>query len=357
VAYQIRGLLAGHDRDRFEIFGYACNPDDGTPYRRRLADACDHFRDLHAATNPSIARQINADGVQILVDLSGHSRDNRLGIAALRPAPVQVGYLGFLGTTGADFVDYVLADPIVVPPAHAVYYTEKIAYLPYCYQANDDQMPMVAPSGQRSLWALPDQAFVYCSFNQPYKIDARLFGVWMAILRRVDHGVLWLAQRSALARVNLSRAAEQARIDPARLIFAGFAPLEQNLARLQLADLVLDTLIYNGGATTANALWAGVPVLSTLGAHWVSRMSASALEAVGLPELIAGDLDEYEELAVALAREPLRLGALRDRLRKNRIGAPLFNTRQFTRHVEEAYARMWHRHAAGLAPQSFRVAP
>lgn len=357
VAHQIRGLFENHDRRQFEVFGYACNPDNGTAYRQKLAGACDHFRDVHARSNSAVARQIHADGIHILVDMSGHSRDNRLAVAALRPAPVQVSYLGFLSTTGASFIDYVISDPLVVPEAHAVFYTEKTAYLPHCYQANDDMMPIDRKPYSKSHWHLPDHAFVFCSFNQPYKIDAKLFHTWMDILKRVDHSVLWLVERSPVARENLRGAAGKADVDPARLIFAGFVPLEQNLARLQFADLVLDTLIYNGGATTSNALWAGVPVLTTLGSHWVSRMSASALTAIGLPELIAEDLEDYGRKAVELANAPHKLAAIRRRLWHQRSSTPLFDTPLFARHMEKAFTHMWHRHVNGLKPASFKVQP
>jgi predicted O-linked N-acetylglucosamine transferase (SPINDLY family) len=357
VAFQVRGLLEKHDRNHFEIFGYATNPDNGSSYRRKLIDACNHFRDVHARTNLSIAEQIHKDGVDILVDMSGHSRDNRLGIAALRPAPIQVSYLGFLSTTGAGFIDYVLADEVVIPEDHSAFYTEKIAYLPHCYQANDDGMPIAVQRQNRHQWDLPDDAFVYCSFNQPYKIDARLFQTWMRILKRVDHGVLWLVERSGQAVNNLRRAAEQAKVDPARLVFTGFVPLDQNLARLRLADLGLDTVTYNGGATTSNALWAGVPVLTAMGGHWVSRMSASALQCTGLSELIAADLDEYAQIAVELAANPDRLEAVRDHLHRQRLASPLFNTALFTRYVEKAYESMWQRHICGLPPESFRIEP
>lgn len=357
VAHQIRGLFENHDRRQFEVFGYACNPDDGTSYRQKLAGACDHFREVHSRSNYAVAKQIHEDGIHILVDMSGHSRDNRLAVAALRPAPVQVSYLGFLSTTGADFIDYVIADPLVVPEGHARFYTEKIAYLPHCYQANDDRMPIGRHPYDKGHWHLPEAAFVYCSFNQPYKIDANLFETWMAILKRVDRGVLWLVERSPVAKENLRRAAGKADVDPARLIFAGFVPLEQNLARLQLADLVLDTLIYNGGATTSNALWAGVPVLTMLGSHWVSRMSASALHAIGLPELIARDVEDYGARAVDLALNPPKLSALRSRLHHHRSTAPLFDTPLFTRHMESAFTQMWQRHVDGLKPASIKVQP
>jgi predicted O-linked N-acetylglucosamine transferase (SPINDLY family) len=357
VAYQIKGLLENHNRNHFKIYGYACNPDDGSPYRQRLAEACDHFLDVHTRTNESIARQIQSDGIQILIDMAGHSKNNRLGIAAMRPAPVQVSYLGFLSSTGADFIDYVLADPIVIADRHAPFYTENIVYLPHCYQANDDTLPVVDQSENRIQWNLPEKAFVYCSFNQPYKIDADLFQTWMNILNRVEKSVLWLVERSGPARENLCRSAQKAGVDPKRLVFTGFVPLEQNLARLGLADLVLDTRIYNGGATTANALWAGVPILTILGENWVSRMSASALHAVGLPGMIAGNLDAYEKMAVDLALVPEKLETMRAHLQTHRLALPLFQTSLFTQHVEKAFTHMWQRYCTGLPPASFQVEP
>lgn len=357
VAHQIRGLLEKHDRRQFEIFGYALNPDDGTPYRQRLSRVCDHFRELHQMSDPAAAQIIHGDHIQILVDLAGHSRNNRMGIAALRPAPIQVSYLGFLGTTGADFIDYVIADAVVVPEGDKRFYAEKVVHLPHCYQANDDQLPIAQHPYQRHELKLPDKGFIYCSFNQPYKIDAALFHTWLKILKQVDGSILWLVERSPLAKANLRRAAEKAQVNPDRLVFAGFLPLERNLARLQLADLVLDTRIYNGGATTANALWAGVPVLTILGNNWVSRMSASALAALDLPELITEDLNTYAQKAVRLAKNRSAMEALRNKLRAQRHTAPLFNTTLFTRHMEKAYTLMLERYEKNLAPESFSVHP
>jgi predicted O-linked N-acetylglucosamine transferase (SPINDLY family) len=357
VAYQIRGILEKHNRKRFEIFGYACNPDDGSPYRRLLADACDHFHDVHRQSNLSIAKQIQKDGIQVFVDMSGHSKGNRLGIAALRPAPVQVSYLGFLSSTGADFIDYVLADKIVLPEAQVQYYSEKVVYLPHCYQANDDRISISRQPQSRKQWGLPAQGTVYCCFNQPYKIDHTIFAVWMRILKRVENSVLWLVKRTSLACENLRREAVHAGVDPNRLIFTGFVPMDINLARLQLADLVLDTKIYNGGATTANALWAGVPLITNPGRHWVSRMSASALYAMGLKELVADDLVAYETLAVELGLQPARLNAIRNKLAEQRRSTPLFDTELFCRHMESAYETMWKQWQSGLPPTSFTVSP
>jgi protein O-GlcNAc transferase len=357
VAYQIRGLLAAHNRHHFEIFGYACNADNGSMYRRLLSRACDHFIDIHDCSDIDAARQIHSDGIHILVDMMGYSQDNRIHITAMRPAPVQASYLGFLGTTGAPFIDYIIADPIVIPPEQAIHYAEKIAYLPYCYQANDDELPMAAEEYSRKDYHLPADGVVYCCFNQPYKIDARLFAIWLDILKQVDGSVLWLTEQNGLARKNLCREAEKAGLNPARLIFTDFIPHEHNLARLKLADLALDTCIYNGGATTSNALWAGVPVLAILGNHWVSRMSASALNAVGLPELVARNLSEYGRIAVNLGRNPVKLKTLRNKLAFQRKRAPLFNTRLFTRHMETAYAAMWQRCRDNQPATTFMVQP
>jgi predicted O-linked N-acetylglucosamine transferase (SPINDLY family) len=276
-------------------------------------------------------------------------------IAALRPAPIQINYLGFLGTTGADFMDYVIADPIVIPQEHQPYYTEKIACLPHCYQANDDRLPIADRVYDRSEFGLPEKGTVFCSFNQPYKIDEQLFQAWMDILKQTDNSVLWLIGQSKQARSNLARAADKAEVDPSRLVFAGALSIDRHLARLKLADLALDTRRYNGGATTANALWAGIPVLTILGTHWVSRMSASALHAVGLPDLITHNLDDYKRLAICLAGNPDKLRRLHEQLTLKRFNTPLFNTRLFTQHIENAYRTMWQRHLHGLPPASFKV--
>jgi protein O-GlcNAc transferase len=357
VAHQMRGVLARHDRSDFEIFVYACNPDDGTRYRRYLSEASDHFTDIHGLTDIQAARQIFNHQIDILVDLSGHSQGARTRIGALRPAPLQVNYLGFLGTSGADHVDYVLADRIVVPEHHRQWYTEKVVYLPHCYQANDDDLPISTRVFERCEHGLPQNAMVYCCFNQPYKIDAWLFEVWMDILRQSAGSVLWLLEQNQLARSHQCRAAERSGVDPKRLVFAGALSIELHLARLKLADLALDTRTYNGGATTANALWAGVPLLTMLGNHWVSRMSASALHAVGLSGLVARDLDDYRRLAITLASEPQHLKSWREALAARRLQAPLFNTGLFVRHLEKAYRTMWQRHLDGQPPAAFAVQP
>jgi protein O-GlcNAc transferase len=357
VAHQIRGMLAAHNRQEFEIFGYMANPDDGTRYRQLLIEACDRTRDIHDLSPLAAARNIYEDGIHILVEMSGYSKDSLMPIASMRPAPLQISYLGFLGSTGADCIDYTLADLVVVPPEHTTHYSEKVIHLPHCYQANDDMQAISNRSVDRKDYNLPLDSFVYCSFNQPYKIDANLFDIWMRILKNVNSSVLWLIERSPLATDNLKQAAVKAGVDPARLVFTGFVPLEENLARLRLADLVLDTLQYNGGATTSNALWAGVPVLTVLGTHWVSRMTASALRAIGLPELISPDRQTYEHIAIDLANHPGKMTALRRKLSIQRQCAPLFDTRLFTQHVEFAFRHIWKQYATGIKPRSFAVPP
>ena len=353
----MRGVLARHDRSTFEIFAYACNPDDGTRYRRYLSQASDHFTDIYGLSDVRAARQISCDQIDILVDLSGHSQGGRLQITALRPAPIQVNYLGFLGTTGADHIDYVLADAIVVPPYHQQWYSEKVVYLPHCYQANDDELPISDVAFERSTFGLPAGDMVFCCFNQPYKIDRHLFEVWMDILRQSGNSVLWLLEQNRLARSNLCKAAESSGVDPCRLVFAGALSIERHLARLRLADLALDTRLYNGGATTANALWAGVPVMTILGNHWVSRMSASALQAVGLSGLVARNLEAYRQLAIELASHPERLKSWREVLAVRRLQSPLFNTALFVHHLEKGYRTMWQRYLNDMPPAAFAVQP
>lgn len=355
VAYQMGGLFRCHDRRAFRIHGYVFGPDDGSRVRRRIRDGCDRFVDITSMGHAQAARAIREDGVDILVDLMGHTRGNRIDITALRPAPITVAYMGFLGTSGADFIDYLIADPVVVPPAQAVHYTEALVHLPGGYQVNDAELAVADTRERRSDWGLPENGVVFCSFNNPAKIDRGVFAAWMQILGEVEGSVLWLQGGNPMAVENLRRAAAARGVAAERLVFAQAVPLSRHLARLRLADLALDTFVYNGGATTSNALWAGVPVITVPGAAFVSRMSASALTAVGLPELICPDAAAYVHLAVGLARGRERLAALRRRLIHNRTTAPLFDTRRFTKTLESAYLEMWEIYRSGQRPRMIRV--
>jgi predicted O-linked N-acetylglucosamine transferase (SPINDLY family) len=295
--------------------------------------------------------------VDIAVDLTGHTQDGRLGILAHRPAPVQVSYLGYPGTTGADFIDYVIADPTVLPRDHQPYFTERIVHLPDCYQANDSTRTIAARTPTRREAGLPDEGFVFCCFNNNYKITRPIFDIWMRLLGAAEGSVLWLRQDNGDAQVNLRREAAARGIDPSRLLFATRVELQDHLARHRLADLFLDTLPYNAHTTASDALWAGLPLLTCRGASFAGRVATSLLGAVGLPELATSDLAEYEALALRLATDPPLLRGFRQRLQQSRSTCPLFDTDRFRRHIESAYVTMWELQRGGEGPRSFNVEP
>lgn len=295
--------------------------------------------------------------VDIAIDLAGYTQDYRLGIFGHRPAPIQANYLGYPGTTGAPFIDYIVADRIVAPLEHQRFYTEKIVQLPDCYLVNDGSRKIAVATPTRQAAGLPDRGFVFCCFNGTYKITPGMFDVWMRLLHRVEGGVLWLSQANNIAVRNLRREADARGIDPARLIFAPrLDGLDDHLARHRLADLFLDTLPYNAHATASDALWAGLPVLTCRGETFAGRVAASLLDAIRLPELVTASLEEYERLALELATKPEKLAGIKRKLAENRLSAPLFDTRLFTKHIEAAYAAMVERHQAGLAPDHIVVA-
>ena len=342
VGHLVRGLFAAHDRARVQVQTYAYGPDDGSPYRVAAEQDSDLFRDLSGATHEAAARQIRDDGVDILVDLTGHTKNNRLEICALRPAPVQATYLGFPGGTGAAFIDYLIGDPIVSPPDHGAHFSEALALLPDCYQVNDRDQEIADTRAGRAEMGLEPDAVVFACFNQTYKIEPVMFDSWMRILEAVPASQLWLLEKTdGLAAANLRRAAATRGVDPARLVFAGRLPKSAHLARLTLADLGLDTRIYNGHTTTSDLLWAGVPVIALKGRHFASRVSTSLLNGLGLSELVTDDLPAFERLAVALAQDTDRRATLRRRLWDARIQAPLFDTRRTAGQLEAVYESMW----------------
>lgn len=355
VAHQLVSLFELHDHSRFRICGFAVGADSEDPYRRRIASACDHFQNLADLDAASAARAIHDQQVDILIDLMGHTQQNRLDICALRPAPVQISYLGFLSTSGADYIDYLIGDPVVIPDEHAPYFSEKIIRLPHCYQIIS---PNPASGGDitRQEAALPADGFVFCCFNQVYKIGPFIFDSWMRILKQIPGAVLWLYRSGDDAMSRLRKEAHRHGVAAERLVFAGKLPLADHLARLRLADVALDTPRYNGGATTANALAAGVPVITTLGRHFVTRMSASHLVTLGLRDLIAADLPAYEKLAVELARTPAGLAEVKQRLENGLAHSPLMDADGFVRNLETALGRVWQRHCAGQPPERIDLA-
>jgi predicted O-linked N-acetylglucosamine transferase (SPINDLY family) len=353
----IAELIERHDRTRFAVIGLSLRPDDGSELRRRLVASFDEFHNLEAVSDRRAAELIRDLDIDIAVDLTGHSRDARLGILAQRPAPLQVSWLGHAGTMGARFIDYVIGDPVVAPLNEAVNFTEQIAQLPDCYLVTDTTRAIPAGSPDRGATGLPDDGFVFCCFNNNYKITAPVFERWMRLLERTDRSVLWLLRDNEVAERNLRRAAAARGIDPARLVFAPRVSPTQHLARHRLADLFLDTLPFNAHVTASDALWAGLPLVTCEGATFASRVAASALRAAGLDELITTSLDDYERLALSLACSPDALARVRQKLHDNRLTCPLFDTGRFRRQLESVYATMWDIARRGETLRSFAVTP
>ena len=357
VSHLTQGMFALHDRERFEAFAYSFGPDDGSSYRWRIGRECEHFVDVREMRTRDLARRIAADGIDILVDMMGFSGYTRLEVMAARAAPVQVSWLAYPGTTGADFIDYLFGDRLITPPESAADFSERLVRLPHCYLPTDREQPIAATAGRRRDHGLPDGAFVFACINNAYKFEPVIFGAWMRILARVPGGVLWLKTGGATMETNLRREAEARGVSPERMLFTrGNLPKPDHLARLGLADLFLDTHFYNAHTTAVDALWAGLPVLTCPGPTFAARVGASLLAAAGLPELIAPDLERYEALAVELAGDPALLGRLRERLREGRATAPLFDTPRFVRDLERGYRAVWAIHEAREPPRAIDLA-
>jgi predicted O-linked N-acetylglucosamine transferase (SPINDLY family) len=348
-------LFELHDRRAFEVVGVSYGPDDGSPMRARLLRAFDRFVDVRHMTNEQAARQLADLGIDIAIDLKGHTEDSRMAMLAWRPAPVQATYIGYPATVGAAYVDYVLADRIVIPPEHQRFYTEKVVHLPGSYQVNDDQLMIDSRAPSRADVGLPADAFVFCAFNNAYKLRPDVFDVWMRLLAAVPGSVLWLQQNNAAMERRLRGYANARGVDPGRLVFAPKAPLGEHLARHRCADLFLDTLPCNAHTTASDALRMGLPIVTCLGSTFAGRVAASLLHAAGLPELVTHTLEDYETLALKLARDPQMLAGLRARLEGNKATHPLFDSARTCRAIEAAYQAMWERHLRGEPPAAFAI--
>ena len=348
-------LVERHDRSRFEIIGVSFGVDDSSEMRKRLVVAFDQFYDVRIKSDEEVAKLLHDLQVDIAIDLKGYTQDSRPSILAYRPAPIQASYLGFPGTMGAEFIDYIIADKTVAPFEHQPFYMEKIVHLPDCYQVNDSKRKIAERTPTRQQAGLPEKGFVFCCFNNNWKVTPDVFSVWMRLLHAVEDGVLWLLRDNESAERNLRTEAQARGIDPTRLVFASRLPLDEHLARHRLADLVLDTLPCNAHTTASDALWAGLPVLTCEGAAFAGRVAASLLYAVGLPELVTHSIEEYEALALRLASDPKLLEGYRNRLAANRLTHPLFDTERFRRHIEAAYLQMWEIWQRGEQPRSFVV--
>jgi len=348
-AHLMADLVEIHDRGGFEILAYSYGVDDGSAVRARLVRAFDRFVDIRSLSHADAATRIHADQVDIVVNCTGYTAYNRTEINALRPAPVQVNFLGYPGTMGADFMDYIVTDRFVTPPGSEAFLSEQPVYMPASYQVNGRRPP--AATLPRGELGLPPDRIVYCCFNQVSKIDPLVFSAWTRILQAVPESVLWLYDQNRWSTANLRREARARGIAEDRLIFAPRCSLDRYLAHLRAADLFLDTLHYNAHTTASDALWAGTPIVTCAGSTFPSRVAGSLLKAVGLPELVTHSLDAYEALAVALSRDPRRRASLREKLDRERATAPLFDTAAYARHLESAYRQMWRLFLEGSAPR------
>jgi predicted O-linked N-acetylglucosamine transferase (SPINDLY family) len=358
AAYLVARLFELHDRARFETLAISFGPNDGSEIRSRIERGVDQFHDVRSRSDQDVAEFIDALKVDIVIDLAGHTDLARQRLLAMRAAPIQVGYLGYCSTVGADYLDYIIADPIVLPFDQQLHYTEKIVHLPDCFMVNDPTQAIAPDLPARREAGLPEHGFVFCCFNAGYKFRPDFFDIWMRLLHAIDGGVLWLPALNPGATENLRREAARRGIDPLRIRFAPrMDHRAEYFARSRLADLFLDTLPYNAHSTACDALYAGVPVLTCRGNTFAGAGAASLLHAVGMPELVTSSLGEYEALALRLATHPEEMQCVRRRLADNLPTCPLFDTDRFRRHIEAAYVTMLDLHRRGEQPRSFAVDP
>ena len=355
TAYLTADLFECHDRNAFELHALATGDNDGSAMRKRLEAAFDVFADMSGRSDSEIAEFVRAREIDILINLNGYFGLDRTGVFAMRPSPVQVNYLGFPGTMGAPYMDYILADRHVIPEDQQRYYSEKVVYLPHSYQPNDRKKAASERIFTRAECGLPENGAVFCCFNNTHKIVPEIFGIWMRLIARVEQSVLWLLEGNAAVKRNIQNEAARRGISPGRIVFAPMMRLGDHLAREALADIFLDTLPHNAHTTASDALWCGVPVVTCPGSTFAGRVASSLLHAAGMPELIAASLEDYEALALKLARDADFLGAVKAKLARNRMTQPLFDTKAFTRDIESAYRTMWERAERGLPPAGFAV--
>lgn len=358
VGHLMAGIFENHDKSKFEIISISLGIDDQSDLRRRFMEASDKFIDARQMNSRDIAELIRSLEVDIAVDLAGYTADSRTNVFALRPAPIQVNYLGFAGTMGAKYMDYILADKYVIPKNDRVNFSEKVIYLPDTYLPTDGSLRVAERMPTREEYGLPETGFIFCSFNHDYKINPLIFDVWMRLLKRIPGSVLWLMKLNSFAETNLIREANARGVEPGRMVFATRVPtVEDHLARYKLAGLFLDTTPYNAHTTASDALFAGLPVLTCQGSAFPGRVAGSLLHAIGLPELIAGSLAEYEEMAIKLALDPKLLEDIKNRLRVNKESYPLFDTKQFCRNLEAAFTSMWESNRQNQVKTTMEVVP
>ncbi len=356
VSQLIAEVFELHNKEKFETFAFSFGPDIQDEMRTRVSRAFDELIDVRMMSDKDVARLSREKGIDIAVDLMGFSTHSRTGIFCYRAAPVQVNYLGYPGTMSAPYMDYIIGDTMVIPEENTAHCSENVIYLPHCYLPNDTKRQISVRPFSRDELGLPEGSFVFCCFNNSYKITPQTFAIWMQLLQKVDESVLWLRGGNQTLEQNLCEEAGRHGIDGSRLVFAERLPtIGEHLARYRAADLFLDTLPYNAHTTASDALWAGLPVLTQADASFASRVAASLLRAIELPELITNSREQYEALALELALDSDRLSLIKNKLQKNRLTTPLFDTRSYTRHLEDAYIEIYSRNCSGLPSDQLRI--
>ena len=355
VAYLIVKMLEQHNRDQFEVFGYSLQDSQQSELRQRLSKSFDNFVNVQGISDKAVVLQARQDGIDIAIDLNGYTKHARTGIFAYRVAPIQINYLGYPGSLGADFMDYIIADKFLIPDENQKYFNEKPMYLPNTYMPTDDSREFSQNSMNRSDMGLPDDAFVFCCFNNNYKISSAEFGIWMRLLKNVENSVLWIRQSNQFSRLNMQNEAKKQKVDPSRLVFADIVPMDEHLARQRLADLFVDTFAFNAHTTATEALWAGLPLVTKAGRGFAARVAGSLLNAVGLPELVTETERDYEALILELATNPTKLAKIKEKLATNLLTQPLFNTKLYTKHLENGYLQAYKSYIQGNLPQTIIV--
>jgi len=355
VSRLIAPIIERHNRNDFQVYGYSIKQTQEDNLKKRLVQSFDVFRDVSQNNDKQVAQLAREDKIDIAIDLNGYTQNARVKIFAYRVAPIQISYLGYPGTMGSNFMDYIIADHKLIPETSQSFYSEKPIYLPNTYMPGDNTCKITAQSMSREELGLPEDAFVFCVINNSYKITPQIFNIWTRLLKKVDRSVLWLLSPDNDVKLNLIKEASARGISPDRLVFVNVKPYDQYIAQFSKADLFLDTFTYNAGATANHALWAGLPIVTKSGKSYTSRMASSMLDAVGLSELVTTTEKEYEELILDLATNPDKLSEIRARLSKNRLSEPLFDTELYIKHLEEGYRRVYENYTKGNKPKIINV--
>jgi len=355
MGYLMANLYESHDKSKFELIGFSLGLDHNDDMRKRISQSFDKFIDVKMKSDLEITKLSRELEIDVAVDLNGFTQNMRLGIFSNRCAPIQVNYLGYPGTMAAPYMDYIIADKVLIPKESKHFYSEKIVYLPNSYQVNDAKRKISDKVFNRAELGLPEDGFVFCCFNNNYKISPQTFDIWMKILKAVKGSVIWLFEDNIWAAENLRKEAQKRGVESSRLIFAKRMPMEEHLARHKCADLFLDTLPYNAHTTCSDALWAGLPVLTLIGKSFASRVAASLLNAIRLPELITNSEQEYEAKAIELALNSQKLKEVKEKLEKHKLTTPLFDTKLFAKHIEAAYEDMYEKYQEGLPASDIEI--